>query len=217
MSDFGSKEGVAMARIYWMVLIFGVAVSLIWWPGMKNEAYIFSVIEKERAWQMENLGFDLVSTIDEGMRKIQRAWSFGVIPMGDESSIEMTQGFAESEMMAATERTGNTPYFKALFALLVLAIGRLCTTGVLGLLMLPLFGACIIDGLVQRGVRLSRFKSPESFHFRVAWAGVFAVAEGMILLSLVPDCLGGELLVFGFLILGYVVQRCALNYYSTSA
>ena len=53
-----------MARIYWMVLIFGVAVSLIWWPGIKNEAYIFSVIEKERAWQMENLGFDLVSMID---------------------------------------------------------------------------------------------------------------------------------------------------------
>ena len=141
-----------MARIYWMVLIFGVAVSLIWWPGMKNEAYIFSVIDKERAWQMENLGFDLVSTIDKGMMRIQGGWSSGVIPMGDESSIEMTQGFAESEMMAATERTENTPYFKALFALLVLAIGRLCTTVVLGLLILPLFGACFIDGLVQREV-----------------------------------------------------------------
>lgn len=206
-----------MARIYWMVLIFGVAVSLIWWPGMKNEAYIFSVIEKERAWQMENLGFDLVTTIDGAMRKIQRSWSSGVIPMGDESSIEMTQGFAELEMMAATERTGDTPYFKALFALLVLGIGRLCTTVVLGLLMLPLFGACFIDGLVQREVRLSKFKSPESFHFRVAWAGIFAVVEVMILLSLAPVCLLGELLVLGFLILGYVVQRCTLNYYSTLA
>lgn len=206
-----------MARIYWMVLIFGVAVSLIWWPGMKNEAYIFSVIEKERTWQVENLGFDLVSTIDVAMKEIQRSWSSGVIPMGDDSSIEITQGFAESEMMAATERTGDTPYFKALFALLVLAIGRLCTTVVLGLLMLPLLGACFIDGLVQREVRLSKFKSPESFHFRLAWAGLFAVGEGMILLSLVPLCIRGELLILEFLILGYVVHRCALNYYSTSA
>lgn len=202
-----------MARIYWIVLIFGVAVSLIWWPGMKNEAYIFSVIEKERAWQVENLGFDLVSTIDEGMRGIQRAWSFGVIPTGGDSSIEMTQGFAESEMMAATERTENTPYFKALFALLVLAIGRLCTTVVLGLLMLPLLGACFIDGLVQREVRLSKFKSPESFHFRVAWAGVFWIVELMILLSLVPTVITPESVLLCFLVLGVLVFVLALNLY----
>ena len=202
-----------MARIYWMVLVFGVAVSLIWWPGMKNEAYIFSVIDKERAWQMENLGFDLVSKIGQGMMEIQRAWSSGVIPMGDESSIEMTQGFAESEMMAATERTGNTPYFKALFALLVLAIGRLCTTVVLALLMLPLLGACFIDGLVQREVRMSKFKSPESFHFRVAWAGVFAILEGMILLSLAPTVIDASWILMVFLFLGGTVFSLALNLY----
>ena len=197
-----------MARIYWMVLIFGVVVSLIWWPGMKNEAYIFSVIEKERTWQMENLGFDLVSTIDKGMRGIQRAWSFRVTPMGDDSSIEMTLGLAESEMMAATERTGNTPYFKALFALLVLAIGRLCTTVVLGL-----FGACFIDGLVQREVRLSKFKSPESFHFRVAWVGMFAILEGMILLSLAPTVIDASWTLMGFLFLSGAVFSLALNLY----
>lgn len=202
-----------MARIYWIVLIFGVAVSLIWWPGMKNEAYIFSVIEKERAWQMENLGFDLVSTIDKGMMRIQRACRAWVIPMGDESSIEMTQGFAESEMMAATERTGDTPYFKALFALLVLAIGRLCTTVVLGLLMLPLLGACFIDGLVQREVRLSKFKSPESFHFRVAWVGVFGIIELMILLSLVPIVITTESVLLCFLFGGVMVYVLALNLY----
>ena len=202
-----------MARIYWMVLIFGVAVSLIWWPGMKNEAYIFSVIEKERAWQMENLGFDLVSMIDKGMMRIQRAWSSGVIPMGDESSIEMTQGFAESEMMAATERTGDTPYFKALFALLVLAIGRLCTTVVLGLLMLPLFGACFIDGLVQREVSLSKFKSPESFHFRVAWAGLFGIVEVMILMSLAPVFIDTEYILLSFIVLFVIIFFLSLNFY----
>ena len=202
-----------MARIYWMVLIFGVAVSLIWWPGMKNEAYIFSVIEKELAWQVENLGLDLVSTIDGAMKEIQRSWSSEVIPMGDDSSIELTQGFAESEMMAATERTGNTPYFKALFALLVLAIGRLCTTVVLGLLMLPLLGACFIDGLVQREVRLSKFKSPESFHFRVAWVGVFGIVELMILLSLVPIVITPESVLLCFLVLGVLVFVLALNLY----
>ena len=141
------------------------------------------------------------------------AWSSEVIPMGDESSIEMTQGFAESEMMAATERTGNTPYFKALFALLVLAIGRLCTTVVLGLLMLPLFGACFIDGVVQREVRLSKFKSPESFHFRVAWAGVFAILEGMILISLAPIVIDASWILMGFLFLGGTVFSLALNLY----
>lgn len=202
-----------MARIYWIVLIFGVAVSLIWWPGMKNEAYIFLVIEKEREWQMENLGFDLVSTIDRTIKGIQRSWSSGVIPMGDESSIEMSQGFAESEMMAATERTGDTPYFKALFALLVLAIGRLCTTVVLALLMLPLLGACFIDGLVQREVRLSKFKSPESFYFRVAWAGVFAILEGMILISLAPTVIDASWILMVFLFLGGTVFSLALNLY----
>ena len=202
-----------MARIYWMVLIFGVAVSLIWWPGMKNEAYIFSVIEQERAWQVENLGFDLVSTIDKGMMRIQGVWSYGVIPTGYESSIEITQGSAELEMMAATERTENTPYFKALFALLVLAIGRLCTTVVLVLLMLPWFGACFIDGLVQREVRLSKFKSPESFHFRLAWAGVFAVAEGMILISLAPTVIDASWILMGFLFLSGAVFSLALNLY----
>ena len=202
-----------MARIYWMVLIFGVAVSLIWWPGMKNEAYIFSVIEKERAWQMENLGLDLVSTIDVAMKKIQGSWSSEVIPMGDESSIETTRGLAELEMMAATERTGDTPYFKALFALLVLAIGRLCTTVVLGLLLLPLLGACFIDGLVQREVSLSKFKSPESFHFRVAWAGVFAILEGMILISLAPTVIDASWILMGFLFLGGTVFSLALNLY----
>lgn len=202
-----------MARIYWIVLIFGVAVSLIWWPGMKNEAYIFSVIEKERAWQMENLGFDLVSMIDKGMMRIQRTWSARVIPTGDESSIEMTQGFAESEMMAATERTGDTPYFKALFALLVLAIGRLCTTVVLGLLMLPLFGACFIDGLVQREVRLSKFKCPESFHFRVAGAGLFGIVEVMILMSLAPVFIETEYILLSFIVLFVIIFFLSLNFY----
>ena len=141
------------------------------------------------------------------------AWSSGVIPTGGDSSIEITQGFAESEMMAATERTGNTPYFKALFALLVLAIGRLCTTVVLGLLMLPLLGACFIDGLVQREVRLSKFKSPESFHFRVAWAGVFWIVELMILLSLVPTVITPESVLLCFLVLGVLVFVLALNLY----
>ena len=202
-----------MARIYWMVLIFGVAVSLIWWPGMKNEAYIFSVIEKERAWQMENLGLDLVSTIDKGMMEIQGAWSSGGIPTGGDSSIEMTQGSAESEMMAATERTENTPYFKALFALLVLAIGRLCTTVVLGLLMLPLLGACFIDGLVQREVGLSKFKSPESFYFRLAWAGVFGIVEMMIFLGLAPIFITANSVLLCFLVLGVLVFVLALNLY----
>ena len=32
-----------MSRFLWLSLIFCVAISLIWWPGAKNEASIFEL------------------------------------------------------------------------------------------------------------------------------------------------------------------------------
>lgn len=201
-----------MVRVFWIVLIVGVAVSLIWWPGMRNEAYIFSLIEKERLWQTQNLGFDLVQMIDRGMRSIQGGL-VNPIPYGSESSIFTTIGLAEDETVAATERMGETPYFQAFFALLVLALGRLCTTVVLSVLLLPILGACWIDGLTQREVRLAKFKNPESFHFRVAWVLMFALFELMILMSLMPIWIHPMWILVCVGLLGLVAFVLALNLY----
>ena len=201
-----------MARVFWIVLIVGVAVSIIWWPGMRNEAYIFALIEKERLWQVQNLGFDLVQMIDWGMKSIQAGW-VNPIPQGSESSIFTTIGMVEDETVAATERMGETPYFQAFFALLVLALGRLCTTVVLSVLLLPILGACWIDGLTQREVRLAKFKNPESFHFRVAWVLMFALFELMILMSLMPIWIHPMWILVCVGLLGLVAFVLALNLY----
>lgn len=201
-----------MTRVFWIVLIVGVTVSLIWWPGMRNEAYIFALIEKERLWQVQNLGFDLVQMIDGGMRSIQGGL-VNPIPKGSESSILTTIGIAEDETVAATGRVGETPYFQAFFALLVLALGRLCTTIVLNVLLLPVLGACWIDGLIQREVRLAKFKNPESFHFRIAWVLMFALLELMLLMSLMPIWIHPVLFLVCVGLLGLVAFVLALNLY----
>lgn len=201
-----------MARVFWMVLIVGVTVSLIWWPGMRNEVYIFALIEKERIWQSQNLGVDLVQMIDWGMKSIQAGW-VNPIPKGSESSIFTTIGMAEDETVAATGRMGETPYFQALFALLVLALGRLCTTVALSVLLLPVLGACWIDGLTQREVRLAKFKNPESFHFRVAWVLMFALIEMLILMCLVPILIGPLYLLLWLCVMGIAISMLGLNLY----
>lgn len=203
-----------MARVFWIVLIVGVTVSLIWWPGMRNEAYIFALIEKERLWQVQNLGFDLVQMIDWGMKSIQ-AGLVNPIPHGSDSSIFTTIGIAEDETVAATERMGETPYFQAFFALLVLALGRLCTTVMLSVLLFPILGACWIDGLTQREARLAKFKNPESFHFRVAWVLMFALMEVMILMSLAPIWIHPMWILVSEGVLGLLMFVLALNLYKS--
>lgn len=201
-----------MARVFWMVLIVGVVLSLIWWPGMRNEVYIFDLIEKERLWQMQNLGFDLVHLIDRGMQGIQNS-VIDPIPNGEESSIVTTIGIGEGETKLAVQRMGDTPYAQAFFALLVLALGRLCTTLVLSVLLLPFVAACWIDGLVQREVRLTKFKNPESFHFRVAWFLLFGFVEVMILMSLVPIWINPLWILMGIGMMGILLFVLALNLY----
>lgn len=203
-----------MARVFWMVLIVGVTVSLIWWPGMRNETYIFALIEKERLWQVQNLGFDLVQMIDWGMKSIQAGWG-NPIPYGNESSIFTTIGMAEDETVLAIGRVGETPYFQAFFALLVLAFGRLCTTVVLSVMLLPVLGACWIDGLTQREVRLAKFKNPESFHFRVAWVLMFALIEVMIVMSLAPIWIPPMWILVSVGLLGLLMFVLALNLYKS--
>ena len=69
-----------MARMIFLSLIFSLAVSLIWWPGTQNKDSIFDLIEKERLWQAENLGFDVVDTVDEGIDQIVKVFTTSPIP-----------------------------------------------------------------------------------------------------------------------------------------
>ena len=107
-----------MSRFLWLSLIFCVAISLIWWPGAKNEASIFELIERERSWQMEHLGFDLVDSIDSGLQSIQSILLTSPIPAGGDSTLAYSVGETDHELQAATHRIAQQPYFQAMFALI---------------------------------------------------------------------------------------------------
>ena len=101
-----------MSRFLWLSLIFCVAISLIWWPGAKNEASIFELIERERSWQMEHLGFDLVDSIDIGLQSIQSILLTSPIPAGGDSTLAYSVGETDHELQAATHRIAQQPYFQ---------------------------------------------------------------------------------------------------------
>lgn len=200
-----------MARFLWCVFVFGVSVSLIWWPGVKNEAYIFQLIEKERAWQESYLGWDLISGIDGAMKRFQRGEVMGLLPNGRESSVLITVGLAEEEMVEATERGTESPYFRALFALLVLAIGRLFTIIFFILLLLPVLGACWVDGLTQREVFMSKFRMPNSFYFRLSWTGFFVLLELIIFSGLIPIVINPFMILIQILLMGVLLFGLSRN------
>ena len=99
-----------MSRFLWLSLIFCVAISLIWWPGAKNEASIFELIERERYWQLEHLGFDLVDSIDSGLQSIQSILLTSPIPAGGDSTLAYSVGETDHELQAATHRIAQQPY-----------------------------------------------------------------------------------------------------------
>ena len=101
-----------MSRFLWLSLIFCVAISLIWWPGAKNEASIFELIERERYWQLEHLGFDLVDSIDSGLQSIQSILLTSPIPAGGDSTLAYSVGETDHELQAATHRIAQQPYFQ---------------------------------------------------------------------------------------------------------
>ena len=74
------------------------------------------------------------------------------------------------------------PYFQAMFALIVLAIGRVLVSGLLALLMIPIFGSVVVDAMCAREIRHVKFLPSDSFQFRIPIAAFF------ILLNV---CVGG--------------------------
>lgn len=133
-----------MSRFLWLSLIFCVVISLIWWPGAKNQQSIFELIDRERAWQTEHLGFDLVDNIDSGLQSIQSMLLTSPIPRGEDSTLVYSVSSVDHELEAVTYRIGQQPYFQALFALIVLSIGRIMVTGLLAIVFIPLMLVVIL-------------------------------------------------------------------------
>ena len=202
-----------MSRLLWLSLIFCVSVSLLWWPSAKNHSSIFELIERERAWQTEYLGFDLVDKIDYQLQNIQSLISQSPIPTGSESTLRHSEGLTDHEIQGAVLRVSQEPYFQAMFALIVLAIGRLLITLLLGLLLSPLFLAVGIDALCSRKVRQAKFQPSSSFQFRIAFAFFFILIEVICVMSFVPIWIDPFLILIGFCLSAGSIYQMLVHYY----
>ena len=203
-----------MTKNLWLIFIFGLSASLIWWPGAKNEATIRQLIQQERLWQEKHLGVDLVEVVDEQLRAIQLI-AFNVSFLKDEqSNIPYTRSLGEEDFRLATQRVTEKPYFQALFALLVLSLGRLIVTVLLFALLLPFFIATIIDGLVERKVKGRELNPPDPYRFRIACAALTIAIEGLFLVSLIPLWITPTVIPSFFLGIAYVGYALTRHHYS---
>lgn len=202
-----------MTRIIYSSLILGLLASILLWPSAKNQASIEELMQKERAWQTQYLGFDLVNKVDSVLRNIQNNMLYLPIAHTPESSLTYSEGSTDEEMRQAGIRVSQKPYFQALFALIVLAIGRMLVTGLLSLSLLPFLGAAIVDGLCEREVRYARFKPSSSLQFRAAGVTLFIVIELICLISLIPLWIDPLVILGGILLLAVCTQRLITHYY----
>lgn len=202
-----------MIRIATLALIFCVSLSLLWWPGAKNEQVIFSVIEKERIWQLQNLGFDFVNTMDQGLVTLINSLMTSPIPRGQESTLPYSSSASDEALKAAVDRVTQKPYWQAMFALILLALGRLLVTCHLGLYLLPLVIPIVIDALSVREIQHVQFKMPNSHRFRLASASFFVLLELLIVISMVPLWITPNALLPVFLFLGLALHQMCKHYY----
>lgn len=202
-----------MSRFLWLSLIFCVCVSLLWWPGARNQASIFELIKRERSWQTEHLGFDLVDAVDRQLISIQNLIFQSPIPTGDRSTLRHPTGAVDHEIQGAVHRVSQEPYFQAMFALIVLAIGRVLVTGLLALLMIPILGAVVVDAMCAREIRHVKFLPSDSFQFRIAITAIFILIEVMFILSLVPVWIDPFWILGGFLLMSFSLHRLITHYY----
>ena len=202
-----------MTRLIYSSLILGLFASIFLWPVAKNQACIEELMQKERTWQTQYLGFDLVNKVDTTLRNIQNNMLYLPISHSTESSLVYSEGSTDDEMRQAGIRVSQKPYFQALFALIVLAIGRMLVTGLLSLSLLPFLGAAIVDGLCEREVRYAKFKPSSSLQFRAAGVTLFIVIELICLISLMPLWIDPLVILGGILLLTVCVQRLITHYY----
>ena len=171
------------------------------------------MIERERTWQTEHLGFDLVDAVDRQLISIQNLIFQSPIPTGDRSTLRHPTGVVDHEIEGAVRRVSQEPYFQAMFALIVLAIGRVLVTGLLALLMIPVFGSVVVDAMCAREIRHVKFLPSDSFQFRIAMGAFFILIEVMFVLSLAPVWIDPFWILGGFLLMGFCLHRLITHYY----
>ena len=69
-----------MYKTLWSIFWGCILVQILWWSAGHNEAFTFDLIERERAWQIQYLGFDLVERVNQllGNPKPRYLISFGL-------------------------------------------------------------------------------------------------------------------------------------------
>ena len=202
-----------MSRFLWLSLIFCICVSLLWWPGARNQASIFELIERERAWQTEHLGFDLVDAIDTQLISIQNFIFQSPIPTGDRSTLRHSIGAVDHEIEGAVTRVSQEPYLQSMCALILFAIGVVFVRGLLALVIIPIVGAVVVDAMFAREIRHVKFLPSDYFQFRLAIAAFFVLIEVMFVLSLAPVWIDPFWILGGFLLIGFSIHRLITHYY----
>lgn len=202
-----------MTRFLWLSLIAAIGISLLWWPAEKNHDVIFDLINQERIWQTQYLGFDLVETVNRGLLHIQSLLTHSPIPSGVESTLRHPIGMVDHEIEAAVNRVAQEPYPKAMFALIVLAIGRFLVTCFLVLLLSPLIFVVAVDALCAREIRHARFLPSNSLRFRIALTFIFMLIEIMCVMSLVPVWINPFFILLGFIAVLTCIHQMLRNYY----
>ena len=101
-------------RFIWVSFVFGLSVSLIWWPGMTTYEAIASIIDEERFFVSSVFESTLLAWIDEAITVVLHFLTGTPLPDGITSSVQYQPGFGDTEMMAAIERVSEKPYFQSL-------------------------------------------------------------------------------------------------------
>lgn len=175
-----------MMRWIWISFIFGLCVSLIWWPGMTTHEAIALIIEKERFGVSELFEAGLIEWIDQAITAVLHFVTGTPLPDGITSSVRYQEGLGDTDMMAAIDRVSDKPYFQSLWALICLATHRLCLMLCAVGLLLPVLGAVAVDALTQREIRFVRFSRPNTVLYRWAKAGLGVITEAILLALFVP-------------------------------
>ena len=190
-----------MYKTLWNLFWGCILIQIIWWSAGCNEAFTFDLIERERIWQAEYLGFDLVDKVNDSLIDVEQFLSTSPIPSGRDSSLEYSVGSSDQEIEGAVSRLLNIPYLQATYAIVILAIGRILVTCFLGLNLLPLIAVVIVDALCTRKIRYARFLPSSSFLLRGSLVSFFIMVQGLIILSFMPVFINPYWILFGFILL----------------
>ncbi len=202
-----------MMRWIWVSLLFSLLVSLIWWPGMTTGEAIAAIIRDEHLWIAMTLEASIVDWIDRAVTVFLHFITGTPLPDGITSSVRYTSGIWDTDVMAAIERVAEKPYFQSLWALICLAVHRLCMIASIVFLFLPILIAIVVDAWSMREIRHVRFRRPKTIVYRYCLALLAFMSEGLLLIAFVPFALPIGMMVIYLAIYGFVIHVAIEHFY----